>query len=52
MPGEIEWERRQKALVDGIILPEDVRISVAELARELGLESPFERPTVLPHRLE
>ena len=44
LPGEIEWERRQKALVEGIILPEDVRVSAAELARELGLESPFGRP--------
>jgi ureidoglycolate dehydrogenase (NAD+) len=48
LPGEMEWERRQRALVEGIVLPEDVRISVAEVARELGLEFPPDRPIVLP----
>jgi ureidoglycolate dehydrogenase (NAD+) len=48
LPGEIEWERRRKALVEGIVLPEDVQISVAELARELDLEFPLDRPIVLP----
>jgi LDH2 family malate/lactate/ureidoglycolate dehydrogenase len=37
LPGEIEWERRQRALAEGIVLPEDVRMSVRELARELGV---------------
>jgi LDH2 family malate/lactate/ureidoglycolate dehydrogenase len=50
LPGEIEWERRRRALVEGIVLPEDVRISVVELAGELGLEFPSARPTVLPQR--
>ncbi len=31
LPGEIEWERRQRALVEGIVLPEDVRLSLREL---------------------
>ncbi len=39
LPGEIEWERRQAALAEGIRLPEDVLRSVLELARELGIES-------------
>jgi LDH2 family malate/lactate/ureidoglycolate dehydrogenase len=38
LPGEMEWERRQRALADGIMLPEDVRNAVAELSRELGIE--------------
>ncbi len=37
MPGEIEWERRQKALAEGILLPTDAWLSVAELAHELGI---------------
>jgi ureidoglycolate dehydrogenase (NAD+) len=52
LPGEIEWERRQRALVEGIVLPDDVRISVAELAGELGLDFPLDRPTVPPPRPE
>jgi LDH2 family malate/lactate/ureidoglycolate dehydrogenase len=31
LPGEIEWERRQRALAEGIVLPEDVRLSLREL---------------------
>lgn len=41
LPGEIEWERRQKALVEGIVLPEDVLRSVAGLARELDMGPGF-----------
>jgi len=37
LPGEIEWERRKTSLAEGIMLPQDVRRSVAELARELGI---------------
>ena len=33
----IEWERRKKSLAEGIMLPQDVRLSVAELSRELGI---------------
>jgi len=41
LPGEREWERRQRALVEGIVLPEDVRLSVARLAKELGITPEF-----------
>jgi LDH2 family malate/lactate/ureidoglycolate dehydrogenase len=37
LPGEIEWERRKTSLAEGILLPEDVRLSVAALSRELGI---------------
>ena len=37
LPGEIEWERRKAALVEGIPLPEDVWHSVEELSRELDI---------------
>ncbi len=37
LPGEIEWERRQKALVEGIVLPEDAWLSVVELARAMDI---------------
>lgn len=40
LPGEMEWERRERALAEGIHLPDDVRASLAELARELDLEPP------------
>jgi L-2-hydroxycarboxylate dehydrogenase (NAD+) len=40
LPGEIEWERRQRALAEGIVLPEDASLSAKELARELGV--PFQ----------
>ena len=38
LPGEIEWERRRKALASGIVLPDDVLMSLASLARELRIE--------------
>jgi LDH2 family malate/lactate/ureidoglycolate dehydrogenase len=31
LPGEIEWERRQKSLAEGIALPQDVRRSLEEI---------------------
>ena len=37
LPGEIEWERREKALAEGIALPQDVRLSLEELSRVLGI---------------
>ncbi len=37
LPGEMEWERRERALKEGILLPPDVAVSVAALAEELGL---------------
>jgi len=39
LPGEMEWERREKALVDGIDLPEDVIMSLRALSQELGLDA-------------
>lgn len=38
VPGEMEWERRRKALVHGIDLPRDVLDSLADLARDLEIE--------------
>ena len=37
LPGEMEWERRETALREGIVLPADVVASVAALAEELGV---------------
>ncbi|HKS37657.1 MAG TPA: Ldh family oxidoreductase [Verrucomicrobiae bacterium] len=38
LPGEIEFERREKALVEGIELPEDVVASLRGLAEDLKLD--------------
>ncbi len=38
LPGEMEWERREKALVEGIELPEDVVASLRALTEELQLD--------------
>jgi ureidoglycolate dehydrogenase (NAD+) len=40
LPGEMEWERREKALANGIELPEDVAKSLQALAGELSLNFP------------
>ena len=40
LPGEMEWERRETALREGIVLPPDVVASVAALAEELGVPIP------------
>jgi ureidoglycolate dehydrogenase (NAD+) len=37
LPGEIEWQRRQQALAEGILLPTDVVDSVTRLSEELGI---------------
>ena len=37
LPGEMEWERRAKALRDGIELPDDVVANLKGLAEDLGL---------------
>jgi len=37
LPGEMEWERRERALREGIVLPPDVVASVSELSQELGV---------------
>lgn len=38
LPGEIEWEKRSKALKEGIQLPADVVESLSGLASDLGME--------------
>jgi ureidoglycolate dehydrogenase (NAD+) len=44
LPGEIEWERRDRALAHGIDLPPDVVASVETLADELGITPRFSTP--------
>jgi len=39
LPGEIEWEKRDKALAQGMILPPDVVDSLIGLAQDAGLDS-------------
>jgi ureidoglycolate dehydrogenase (NAD+) len=39
LPGEIEWERREDALKNGIPLPEPVLASLHTAARDLGLDT-------------
>jgi LDH2 family malate/lactate/ureidoglycolate dehydrogenase len=36
IPGEMEWERRERALAEGINLPDDVLVSLRPLAEEMG----------------
>jgi len=38
LPGEMEWERRHAALVDGIALPPDIVASLRGLASDIGLD--------------
>jgi ureidoglycolate dehydrogenase (NAD+) len=37
LPGEMEWDRREKALREGIVLPPDVVASVAGLSEDIGV---------------
>jgi ureidoglycolate dehydrogenase (NAD+) len=37
VPGEIEWQKRRKALAEGIALPEDVLVSHESLVKQLGM---------------
>lgn len=37
LPGEIEWNKRERALTEGIVMPEDVLISLRGLAADSGL---------------
>jgi LDH2 family malate/lactate/ureidoglycolate dehydrogenase len=39
LPGEMEWERRERALAEGIELPADVVASLRDLAADLGLDA-------------
>ena len=38
LPGEREWERRERALREGIVLPPDVQQNIELLAQDLGLD--------------
>ena len=38
LPGEMEWARREQALVSGIKLPDDVVLSLLALADGIGLD--------------
>ena len=37
LPGEMEWEKRKKALIDGMILPDDAIVSLKNLAKNYKL---------------
>ena len=39
LPGEIEWEKRELALTNGMILPPDVVDSLTGLAQDVGIET-------------
>ncbi len=46
LPGEMEWEKREEALQNGIILPPDVVDYLKGLAEDVGIETlPFEMVT-------
>ena len=38
LPGEMEWEKRERALEQGMVLPEDVIASLSGLAEDVGLD--------------
>ncbi|NLG26543.1 MAG: Ldh family oxidoreductase, partial [Chloroflexi bacterium] len=38
LPGEMEWERRERALAEGLTLPADVRERLVGLAADIGLD--------------
>ncbi|MHB0856294.1 MAG: Ldh family oxidoreductase [Anaerolineae bacterium] len=38
LPGEMEWERRQRALQQGIALPDDVVANLRVVAQDVGLD--------------
>lgn len=38
LPGEMEWQKRRKAMVKGVSLPEEVLESLRGLAKELGVK--------------
>jgi ureidoglycolate dehydrogenase (NAD+) len=39
LPGEIEWEKREQALANGMILPPDVVDNLKGLAEDTGIET-------------
>jgi LDH2 family malate/lactate/ureidoglycolate dehydrogenase len=46
LPGEMEWERRQIALREGIMLPPDVVTSLQGLAEDLNMSTELFREPV------
>ena len=38
LPGEMEWERRDKALAEGMVMPEDVLMSLRGLAGDMDMD--------------
>ena len=48
LPGEMEWERREKALLEGIDLPDDVLASLRGLADDLQLDFPPPKVSTAP----
>ena len=38
LPGEIEWNNRERALSEGIDFPEDVLISLRGLSKDSGID--------------
>lgn len=38
LPGEMEWERRERALTEGMALPEDVIDRLMGMAEDIGLD--------------
>ena len=38
LPGQMEWEQRERALLEGIEMPEDVLISLRGLAEDAGMD--------------
>ena len=40
MPGEKEWEYRERALAEGLSLPDDVRANLRGLTEDLGIKKP------------
>ena len=38
LPGEMEWERRDKALAEGMAMPEDVLMSLRGLAEDMDMD--------------
>jgi ureidoglycolate dehydrogenase (NAD+) len=38
LPGEMEWQHRERVLVEGLVLPEDVLISLRGLAADSGVD--------------
>jgi len=45
LPGEMEWERREEALKNGMTLPSDVVDYLKGLAEDVGMPFPFEMVT-------